>query len=487
MVSISSVGRPGFVERFGLGSAERERRVAEIVTQSQSDGIEIVRLSFVDQHGLLRGKTVPIDTLPAVLRDGCAMTTTLLLKDTSHRTIFPVWQAAQVLGTPELSGAGDFVMVPDPATFKRLPWTPKTGWLLCDIYLPSGAPLVMCTRNLLRQSVAALAEQGFQCQMGLEMEFHVFKLEDAHLNPAASGQPAQAPDISLTTHGYQYLTEDRADQSEAVTECIRHAVQGLGLPLRSIEVELGPSQYEFTFHPTDPLAQADAAVLFRSAVKQACRREGFHATFMCRPALANIFSSGWHLHQSLSHIHDGANAFTPTDPADLLSPTGRHYVAGLLTHAAASMLLTTPTVNGYKRYRPFSMAPDRLVWSGDNKGALVRAVGGVNDGATRIENRIGEPSANPYLYAASQLRSGMAGITAAQEPPAPTDTPYQAEAPALPSNLWEAVKAFKQSPLYRRVFGERFVDYLAAIKEAEFNRFMESVTDWEQREYFSNF
>jgi len=235
------------------------------------------------------------------------------------------------------------------------------------------------------------------------------------------------------------------------------------------------------------MALADAMVLFRSAVKQVCRRHGYHATFMCRPALPNVFSSGWHLHQSLTRSDSDENAFSPSNTDELLSATGLSYVAGLLAHAAESMVLTTPTVNGYKRYQPMTMAPDRLGWSRDNKGAFLRTIGGVGDPGTRIENRVGEPAANPYLYLASQIESGLDGIERGLTPPPPTHTPYGADAEKLPESLFQAVQCFRASDLFKARFGHVFVEYLSTIKAAEFQRFITAVTDWEQREYFRNF
>lgn len=483
----SSIGRAGFAERAGVDDADRRAAVESVLDKAKADGIEIIRLSFVDQHGILRGKTLPANQLASAMQNGCTMTSSLLLKDTAHKTVFPVWTSSEILGTSELVGAGDIVMLPDPATYRRLPWSAQTGWLLCDIFLPSGLPLGISTRAILRDSVTRLAASGFSLTAGIEAEFHVFKLEDDHLQPARSGQPADPPSVSLTAHGYQYLTESIADEVEPVTELVRKAVQALGLPLRSIEVEFGPSQYEVTFEPLEPMALADAMVLFRSSVKQVCRRHGYHATFMCRPAFPNLFSSGWHLHQSLTHVDSGENVFSPSGAGELLSDTGLRYVAGLLAHAAESMVLTTPTVNGYKRYQPMTMAPDRLGWSRDNKGALLRTIGGMGDPGTRIENRVGEPAANPYLYLASQIESGLDGIERELTPPPPTVTPYGADGQKLPASLSDAVQHFRQSDLFKASFGDIFVEYLSTIKAAEFARFMAAVTDWEQREYFRNF
>ena len=168
-------------------------------------------------------------------------------------------------------------------------------------------------------------------------------------------------------------------------------------------------------------------------------------------------------------------------------PLGRHYLAGLLQHARASAVFATPTINGYKRYRAYSLAPDRAIWGRDNRGVMVRMLGGANDPATRLENRIGEPAANPYLYMASQILAGLDGIDRAAEPPPPADTPYETQATALPKTLREALDALKSDTFFREKLGAGFVDYYLHIKNAELERFQAEVSDWEQREYFEMF
>jgi glutamine synthetase len=289
--------------------------------------------------------------------------------------------------------------------------------------------------------------------------------------------------VELLTTGYQYLTENRYDQIDPVVGVLEKALSGLGLPLRSFEVEFGPSQFEFTLAPLPGQQAADAMVLLRSAVKQVARRHGYHATFMCRPKLPNVMSSGWHLHQSLSR--DGQNAFT--SKTEDLSETGRQWLAGLLAHARGSCALATPTVNGYKRYRPYSLAPDRIVWGKENRGALLRVIGNPGSAATRIENRVGEPAANPYLYFASQVHAGRDGVARRLALPPSADTPYEAKAEPLPHTLGEALAALRQDAVLREGLGEAFVEYYCRIKEAEIARFNLEVSDWEHREYFDLF
>jgi len=122
-----------FVERHGLWSEEQFAAAADVERSIEQSGIEVVRLSFADQHGILRGKTLIAGKAIRAMRDGCSITTTLLAKDTAHKTVFPVFTPGGGFGMPEMEGAGDFLMIADPTTFRVLPWSPHTGWMLCDM------------------------------------------------------------------------------------------------------------------------------------------------------------------------------------------------------------------------------------------------------------------------------------------------------------------------------------------------------------------
>ena len=456
-----------------------------------------MRFSFADQHGVLRGKTAVAEAAAGLMRSGVTMTTTLLAKDVAHKTAYPVFTPGGGFGMAEMQGGGDFVMVADPATFRVLPWPhqnggPRTGWLLCDIYFTNGKPVPFSTRQVLREALARLGAAGFDYLAGLEVEFHLFKLDNPRLSPADATWPPQAPEVSLLNQGYQYLTETRFDQMAPALEPIRRGILALDMPLRSLEIELGPSQCEFTFRPQLGLSAADTMILFRAACKQIARRNGCLASFMCRPGLPNLFSSGWHLHQSLIDNKRRGNAFAGGDG---LSATGRYFLGGLLAHAQASAAFAAPTVNGYKRYRAYALAPDRAIWACDNRGVMVRVLGEPGDPSTHLENRLGEPAANPYLYMASQIYAGLDGMAKKRDPGPSADTPYETPAPLLPKTLSEALAALAADAVFGEDFGKAFVDYFIRLKTAELDRFQaeaggdvtNDVTAWEQNEYFDMF
>jgi glutamine synthetase len=462
-----------FVARHGLWTEAQVQAATEVAERMAKLGV--VRFGFSDAHGVVRGKTLVATEAARALRSGVTCTLTMLLKDLSGRTAFPIFQRGG-------DGAGDMVMVADPTTFRVLPWAPHSGWILCDLYRPDGSPHPFSARAVLRRMLAVLGERGLAWRAGLEVEFHLLKCDDAVRATDHIAMPGPPPKVTPLNHGYQYLTELRYDAIEPLLETLRVNLQGLGLPLRSLEIEFGPSQVEATFGATTGMEPADLMLLFRSATKQVFARAGYLASFMCRPQLPHTASSGWHLHHSIEDAATGRNLFPH---ADGLSKLARCWLGGLLRHAAAAAAFSTPTINGYKRYMPNSMAPDHVVWAYDNRAAMVRVVGQPGDPATRLENRVGEPAANPYLYMASQIATGLDGIATGADPGPSADTPYSANAPILPTTLMEAIAALRDDACFRAAFGDQFVDYFVRLKEFEIGRFLSDVTDWEHREYFA--
>ncbi|MEV6344195.1 glutamine synthetase family protein [Actinoplanes sp. NPDC051851] len=451
--------RGGFIDRHGLWSQEQYAAAGQMRRVIDEVGLELVRFSFADQHGVLHGKTLTRASVPAAMRNGLTAPSSLLLKDSSGRSVLPVFTADAEAG---FAGAGDVVLVPDPASFRVLPWAPNTGWVLCDLRFPDGSPVPYCTRSMLRSQLSRLGEAGYDMTVGVELEFHVFS-------------------SSAQNEGGQLLHEEGLDRVDDVVQFLQRGLQRLDLPLRSIELEFGADQLEITLEAGAAAQAADHVTLVRSAIRQLCRRNGYHATFMSRPAGAATASTGWHLHQSLRDRVTGRAAFEPGPDETLMSSTARHWLGGLLAHAPAAAAFTTPTVNGYKRYLPYSLAPDRVLWGADNKGAMVRVVSG------RLENRSGEPAANPYLYIASQVVSGLDGLAGGLDPGPPTESPYATDAVRLPQSLGAAIDALAADPVFADAFGERVVSWYSRIKREEFARYLAHVSDWEQREYFELF
>jgi len=491
------VGRRGFVAEHGLHSDEQRDAAERMVARISEAGLRTIRIAMVDQHGVPRGKFLSGDAAIAGLSNGIDFSGAVYSLDTANTVFPPAFVEGGGFGIAEFTGFPDVVVVPDPTTFQVLPWADRTGWVLCDAYFSTGAPVPLDGRRILRTQLDRLGRAGYRYLAGLEVEFYIVQRQSGVIGLDDIGSAPPTPLVNAFAHGYQFQSEVRLDSVNDTLEALRDVLFALGLPPRSMENEWGPGQMEFTFKPMEGLAAADAMVLFRSAVKQVCQRRGLIASFMSRPGFPNFFPSGWHLHESILDA-GGTNVFA-SDTEDL-SAVGRQYVAGLLQHARAMAVFGAPTVTGFGRFQPYSFAPDRAVWAVENRGAMIRVQGGAGDPGTHLENRLGEPSANPYLYMAADLAAGLDGIERHLTPPAPADAdPYAVEnAEMLPASLEEGVEAMTADPLYREQFGGSFVEYFAMMKRAEWARYRAAlekapladgqvVSDWEMREYFEFF
>ena len=489
-----------FAQQCGQYDDARQAAMAQTARHIDASGVELVRFAWCDLHGMLRGKTLVAARAAQAMRDGVGMVSTLLLKDTADRTAYKVFDAGGTIHLPDFAFAGNLMLLADPASYKQLPWAEKTGWVQCQSWFPSGQPVGIDTRRILQNALAQLAAAGYGMQCGLEVEFHIYKLQanglQATLDPNHANWLGPAPEVSMVHPGYQLLSEQYMDMAEEPMRIVQRTAQALGLPLLSLEIELGPSQVEAVFDATDALSAADNMVLFRSAVKQALRRAGYHATFMCRPPFPHIMSSGWHLHQSLVDPKTGVNLLmreapapgtTPLDAQYTLSESGEQYLAGLLAHARSMTAFCTPTINGYQRFGANALAPQSVLWGRDNRGAMLRVIGQAQDEATRIENRVGEPAANPYLYIASQIHAGLDGLRRKLRAPPATVDPYAGTAEKLPVSLPEALQALRADKVFYDGFGHEFASVFDHIKQVEVLRHAEAPDsdEWQRREYFA--
>ncbi|WP_433598327.1 glutamine synthetase family protein [Nocardia sp. CA-135953] len=491
-----------FVERYGLHNDHQRAAAARSHETMKQHDIEVVRLIWPDQHGLIRGKALTVDGYLAALRSGAEATIAPFFFDTANTIAINPFTPDGGIGDPELAGLANMVMVPDPETVRVLPWAPDTAWVLCDLYTRDGMPFPYSPRHILRRTLERVQQAGYRFVAGIEIEWYLTRIVDDMLATGAVGAPGRPGDpavVAPLNRGYNLMLEGNLDVVDDALRPIRRALVDLGLPLRSVEDEWAPSQIETTFDILEGVAAADAALLARQAIKHVARRNGHLASFMCTPGIPGFYASGWHLHTSLVDATDGTNLMVPGE-GELLSELGRHYVGGTLAHAAAASVFTTPTVNGYRRRRPYSLAPDRLTWGADNRAAMVRVISAANDPASHVENRVGEPAANPYLYFAAQAAAGLDGVLNKIEPGEPSVDPYAEDAESLPGSLEQALERLTGDRFYREAFGSDFVDYLLTIKQSEVQRYnahlaehgpdgeyAANVTEWEHREYFELF
>jgi len=496
------MGNRSFIDRHELWNQDQKARAREILRQVEIGGVQLIRLAWADPHGAARAKSISPDAFRQAMSDGYNINVATSTLDASGGRIFSSFVPGGGMNLDEMTGSPNLVIVPDPNTYRDLPWASGVGWILCDEYFRDGRPFHFSSRHLLRKQITRLNETGLQHVVGLEVEWYLSKVVQQQLDsentgiPGRRGQPIETAPVEP---GFSYHSETNLDIMQPIISELANTYTKLGLPLRSIENEYGPGQIECTFVAEEAMRAADDYVLFRTATRQVCRRLGFFATFMSCPGLPGHFPSGWHLHQSLIDRDTKTNLLTPTDNGEFLSEKGRNFLAGLLKHAIPGTIFATPTINGFRRFKPNSLAPNRVTWGYDHRGVLMRVISNADDPASRIENRAGEPSANPYLFIASQIAAGLDGLVNRLTLEAPEEAPYTSDRRLLPTTFLDGLNELENDSFYRSAFGDLFLDYFLALKNAELDRFREycndevvgedetAITEWEQNEYYDFF
>ncbi|GIX13819.1 MAG: glutamine synthetase [Paracoccaceae bacterium] len=368
-------------------------------------------------------------------------------------------------------GYGDYVMKPDLATLRRIPWLPGTALVLCDVLDHHGeAEVPVSPRAILKRQVARAQALGFRPMMASELEFYMFRdsFEEAH----ARGYRGLTP-ISAYNEDYHVF---QTSKEEDVMRAIRNGLFEAGIPVENSKGEAWAGQEEINVRYSDALDAADTHVVVKNAVKEIAWSKGRAVTFMAKYDYRAAGSS-CHVHQSLM----GAEGPAFHDPAGEygMSATMRAYLAGILAHAAELTLFLAPNINSYKRFQAGTFAPTRMVWSVDNRTAGFRVVG-AGSKAVRVECRVGGADLNPYLAYAALLAAGLAGIEGGYElEPEFRGDAYSGRGREIPRSLREAIFELDRSETMRRALGDAVVDhYLHAARweQLEYDR---RVTDWE--------
>lgn len=428
-------------------------------------GVDVVRVTYPDLIGTDRARDVLLDHLPSACDHGLAF-----CRAVYHTS--PQGDVVPVAGGLD-AGLPDVTVRPDLATAVVLPWEPGVASCLGEVTDPAtGAPAPESPRDLLRAVLGRCAEQGLRPVVGPELEY--FLLEPAPDTPTGW---RRAPE----TTGAVYTAGLRADPANHLLRTLR-LLRDLGLGVIAGNHEFDGGQYEINLTHSEALDAADRAFRFKAAVKELARTEGRMATFMAKP-YGDAGGSGFHLHLSCED-NGGRNTFDDPSGAYGLSATARHALAGIIAHAPALAALANPTVNSYKRFGPDTLAPWLIDWGLDNRSAMLRVPPERGSGA-RLELRLGDAGANPYLLIAGTIAAALLGIHAGEEPPAPLegygyDTTRCA---ALPTTLSAALDALEADTALTEVLGKDFVTSFLSYKRNEVERFQRHVTDWEFTEY----
>ncbi|MGW2287115.1 glutamine synthetase family protein [Streptomyces phaeochromogenes] len=445
----------------------------DLKTAVDSGAVTTVLLAVPNMLGQLKGKRLDasgfLQTITKQTQDGAKagaeMCAYVLATDVDMEPL----EGFELAGWE--TGFGDFGVVPDLATIRRLPYMPGTVLIHADALHHSGLAIDAAPRTMLRTQIDRLTDLGWDVKVGLESEFMLYRgtAQQAH----AAGYRALEP---VAPHNLDYALDHPVELTDFFDD-LENVLRGAGTPVEAVKTEGAAGQIEVTFPYGDALAACDAYTVYKHAVKHLGGRHTMTPTFMASPR--TDLGSGLHLHLSL--WRDGRNAFAIPQEGEL-PETMQEAIAGLLSVLPHLGPLWAPNVNSYKRFRPRSFAPTHFTWGRDNRGCAIR-VTGHGDGA-HLENRLPGADANPYLALAANLAAIHHGLTEQPElPPQTTGDAYQTDdGLPVPADLVEALADFRSSKIALEAFGPAVVRHYAcaARHEIRWHRHHVTDTEWER-------
>ena len=442
-----------------MEAQDRSETIEYVLRTVRDNDVRFVRLWFTDILGNLKGFAVNVAELENALVRGMG------------------FDGSSIEGFTRIDES-DMVAMPDPSTFRILPWRPRqnaVGRMFCDILTPDGQVFQGDPRYVLKRNLERASKLGYTFYVGPELEYFYFKSPDGTELLDSGGYFDQTPnDVSTDLRRETVLT-----------------LEEMGIPVEYSHHEAAPSQQEIDLRYTDALTMADTVMTYRIAVKEVALRHGVYATFMPKP-VASLNGSGMHTHMSL--FKGESNAFYDADDAWHLSSMARGFVAGLMRHAREITAVTNQWVNSYKRLVPGYEAPVYISWARINRSDLIRipAYREGKEESVRIEYRAPDPACNPYLAFAVMLAAGLEGVEKGYEVPDPVEENVYEMGEAerlkrgvdvLPGSLLEAINFAEGSELVKSCLGDHVFNSFIENKKLEWGEYRSHVTDYEIKRY----
>ncbi len=437
----------------------------EILEQIKTLGIRSVKVTFPDLFGVARAKVVPARHFPHVIEHGVHFAIPTFSLDLAGNP-------AGGTGVAEEVGYADMTAIPDLSTFTIIPWEPDTAAVIGDLYYQDEL-LALSPRHILKRVVAEVNKRGYKPVIGSELEFYLLHQTDGECQTYAD-KPSMV-----------YTWNETVDR-QRVTHQITDAIEAMNYKAISFCHEFFPGQYEINLDHGEALDIADRTFFFKQAVKEIAWQNDLLATFMAKPR-SDLGGSGFHIHMSLEDSETGKNLFDDPDGPKGLSKLAYQWIAGQMEHAQGTTAIYAPIINSYKRYVPGAFAPFLALWGFDNRTCYVR-IPPERGGGSRVENRMPDGVANPYLVFAAALAAGLDGIDRDLSPSeAYEGDSYEimepGDIPVVPQYLHEAIAEMQKDEYICRMMGPEFVQAFTAVKMMEAERFRTHVTDWEFNEY----
>jgi len=425
--------------------------------------LDTVVVAFTDMQGRLLGKRLHRDFFLEEVAEHGAEGCNYLLALEMEMDPVPGYAIASWE-----RGYGDFVMRPDLATLRRIPWLEGTALVLADVHWHDGSPVAPSPRQVLKQQVERAAVQGFTPMFGSELEF--FLLRESYAEAHARHYRNLTPSVPYILDYHILATS----YDEPFIRTIRNGMHAAGIRVENSKGEAWPGQHEINFRYADAVTMADNHAVYKNGAKELAHQHGCSITFMAKPDHTWIGSS-CHIHASL--WRDGENAFAGE------SETFKQFLAGWIACARELAVFLAPTINSYKRYAAGSWAPTTLAWGHDNRTCGFRIVG--HGRSQRVETRIPGGDVNPYLAFAALLAAGLHGIEKKLDlPPALEGNAYESDAERFPSTLRDAIVALEKGRVARSALGDDVVDHYLNYARTEQRLFDEAVTCYERERLF---
>jgi glutamine synthetase len=432
----------------------------DIIRMVEEDDVEFIRLQFTDMFGNLKNVAITTSQLEKALNNEC------------------MFDGSSIEGFVRIEES-DMFLHPDLDTYVTFPWRPQQGKvarLICDVYDVEGKPFQGDPRHILKNVIKEATDMGYTFDVGPELEFFLFLMEE-------NGQP--------TTDSHEragYFDLGPMDLGENARRDMVLTMEDMGICVEASHHEVAPAQHEIDIKYDDALTTADNIMTFKLVARTIAKRHGLHCSFMPKPKYG-VDGSGMHVNMSLKK--DGKNIFDNPNGKLGLSMEAYHFIAGVMKHMKNMTAITNPLVNSYKRLVPNYEAPVYIAWSASNRSPLIRIPAGRGD-STRLELRCPDPAANPYLTLAVCLAAGLDGIRNKLMPPESVDknifnlTKEERVAlgvESLPENLVEAISFLDSSDFIKHVLGDHISRKYIDAKRDEWNEYRTQVTQWEIDQY----
>jgi len=431
----------------------------ELRAAAEADEIDTVVLAITDMQGRLQGKRFTASHfLNAVVEAGAEACNYLLAVDVDMNTVegyrMSSWE----------TGYGDFLMVPDMETLRRVPWLPKTALLLADLAWHDHSPVPASPRQILIRQLERLRERGWTALAATELEFLLFETSyrDAFKQSYRDMEHANLYNVDYSILGTSHV--------EPLIRRIRNEMLGAGLVVENSKGECNFGQHEVNFLYDEALPTADKHAIYKNGAKEIADQEGMSITFMAKYDQRE--GSSCHVHLSLRDAQDEPVFADEPEVFDA-------FLAGQLATLRELTLFLAPNVNSYKRFASASFAPTTVAWGTDNRTCAIRVLG--HGKGKRIENRVPGADVNPYLALAAMIAGGLHGVDAGLElEPELAGNAYASGKERVPGTLRDDRDLFAASDVARVAFGEEVVEHYCNNAAVELAAFDATVTEWER-------